>query len=167
MAAVTRRDLIQAMEESRAGLLEAIEGLSDEALLEAGVAGDWSVRDVLQHLSLWEAELVMLLAGYRRGRRPSSERFRKSIDELNAAWHESTLQRPLEHVIADFHAVRRQILRQLEAIPDEEFSRPPRFAWLNGRPLEEWVGEDTYRHEAEHTAEIRRWRARPRAPEAG
>jgi hypothetical protein len=160
-----KQELLRALEDSRAELLATIDDLPHPAMLEDGVVGEWSVRDVLQHLSLWEAELVMLLAAYRQGRKPSSDRFRKSVDELNAEWHASTRHRPLESVVADFHAVRRQILQQLEEIPEDELSRPPRFAWLNGRPLQAWIADDSHLHEAEHTAHIRAWRKRRRSPE--
>jgi uncharacterized damage-inducible protein DinB len=148
------------MESARAELLEAIAGMSDEQLLEPGVVGPWSVRDVLQHISLWEAELVRLLAHVEQGRKPSGERWSANldIDALNAKWHAETAGRPLDRVQDDFHAVRRQTLRRLETMSDNDLERVRPQAWLRKRPLWQWIAEETFEHDREHSAEIRAWR---------
>jgi len=33
-------------------------GLSDAQLMEPGVTGDWSVRDILAHVTTWEEEAL-------------------------------------------------------------------------------------------------------------
>jgi uncharacterized damage-inducible protein DinB len=155
-----KHELLAAMESARAELLEAIAGLSDEQLLEPGVVGNWSVRDVLQHISLWEAELVRLLAHVEQGRKPSGERWSGNvdIDALNAKWHAETAGRLLDRVQDDFHAVRRQTLRRLETLSDGDLERVRPQAWLRKRPLWQWIAEETFEHDAEHAAEILAWR---------
>jgi uncharacterized damage-inducible protein DinB len=157
---MTKQELLSAMASARAELLEAIAGLSDEQLLEPGVAGPWSVRDVLQHISLWEAELVRLLAHVEQGRKPIGERWSGNLDldALNAKWHAETADRPLDRVQDDFHAVRRQTLRRLETLSDGDLERVRPQAWLRKRPLWQWIAEETFEHDAEHAAEIRAWR---------
>ncbi len=126
--------------------------------------GDWSVRDVLQHISLWEAELVRLLLHIQRGRRPSGERFSGPIDveALNARWHEETRHRPLDSVLDDFHGVRRQTLRWLDDLSDDDLTRVRPEKWLGGRPLWRWIAEETYEHDQEHAGQIRAWRTAAR-----
>lgn len=155
---MTPAELRAELVRSRASLEKVIEDLSEAELLQPGAVGEWSVRDVLQHLSIWEAETIQLIFGFRRGRRPPSERFTGEIDALNAKWHAATRDRPLDRVLADFHAVRKQTLRQLEDLTEDELSRPRPFPWMEGRPLAEWIAEDTFRHEQEHAEQIRRWR---------
>lgn len=155
---MTRAELRAELEQSRASLEKLIENLSEAELLQPGAVGEWSVRDVLQHLSIWEAETIQLILGFRRGRRPPSERFTGEVDALNAKWHAATRDRPLDRVLADFHAVRKQTLRQIEDLTEDELSRPKPFPWMMGRPLAEWIAEDTYLHEQEHAEQIRRWR---------
>jgi len=58
---MTKDEILDALEDERENLIDAIEGLSDLDLLEAGVVEDWSIKDILAHLSAWEAELVKLL----------------------------------------------------------------------------------------------------------
>jgi len=156
---VTREELEAALAESRAAFLQTIEGLAAEELLEPGAAGPWSVRDVMQHLSIWEAEAIQLIVHYRRGRRPPSERFQISTEALDAKWHEATRARPLERVVEDFHGVRRQLVRHVADLTAFELNRMPCLPWMQKRPLADWIARDTHLHEQEHTDQIRTWRA--------
>jgi hypothetical protein len=156
---MNKAQVIASLRESREAFLRELEGLPEAGYLEPDVVGEWSVKDVLSHLSIWEAELVMLLHHFRRGRKPPSERFAKTVDELNAKWHAATRDRPLARVLDDFHGVRRQTIRQLEGLADGDLTRAP-YRWMDGRPLWKWIAEDSFEHEAEHAADIRAWRAR-------
>ncbi len=157
---MTKQELLDSMDHSRHDLLAAIAGMSDEEMLEPGAVGEWSVRDVLQHISLWEAELVKLLVHVQQRRRPSGDRFaaKIDIDALNARWHAETKDRPLEAVRADFSAVRQQTQRRLNEASEADLANARLVPWLKGRPLWQWVFEDTAEHEQEHAAEIRAWR---------
>lgn len=115
------------------------------------------MRDVMQHLSIWEAETIQLIVHYRRGRRPPSERFQISPDALDSKWHNATRARPLERVVEDFHGVRRQLVRHVEDLTALELNRA--LPWMQKRPLADWIARDTYLHEQEHTDQIRIWRA--------
>ena len=156
---MTHEELGAALAESRAAFLQTIEGLSAEAMMEPGAAGAWSVRDVMQHLSIWEAETIQLIVHYRRGQRPPSERFRSSANGLDAKWHEATRLRPLDRVVEDFHGVRRQLDRHVADLKEMELKRVPAQPWMQGRPLADWIAHDTYLHEREHADRIRDWRA--------
>jgi uncharacterized damage-inducible protein DinB len=157
---MNKQQLLAEMESARAEILEAMAGLSDEEMLEPDVVGAWSVRDVLQHISLWEAELVKLLVHVQQRRRPSGERWsgKLDIDALNARWHAETRDRPLDRVRADFAGVRQQTQRRLNELAEADLTETRAFPWLKGRPLWQYVFEDTIEHDREHAEQIRAWR---------
>lgn len=67
-----REQLVEKMERAWGELTESYVGLPDERMVEAGVVGEWSVKDVLAHVTTWEEEalthLPHILAGKpRRG----------------------------------------------------------------------------------------------------
>jgi hypothetical protein len=154
-------EIISTLNESRQKFLQSISGLTDVEMLRSGVVGEWSIKDLLSHLSLWEAELVKLLWQLRQRQKPDSLHFQKDfiIDEINARWYQENRDRPLERVLADFHAVRKQTIRQIESFREKDLSDPGAFKWLGDSPLENWIGGDSYLHEAEHTAQILTWRS--------
>jgi uncharacterized damage-inducible protein DinB len=157
---MNKQELLSAMESARAEILEAMAGLSDEAMLEPNVVGAWSVRDVLQHISLWEAELVKLLVQTKQRRRPAGERWsgKLDMDALNARWHAETQDRPLDRVRTDFAAVRQQTQRRLNELAEADLTETRAFPWLKGRALWQYVLEDTIEHDREHADQIRAWR---------
>lgn len=154
-------EIIDKLEDEREKFLEAIDGLSDEAMQEPGVVGEWSVKDILAHLNAWEAELVKLLWQAGQGLKPSTVHFSDmSVDERNAEWFEGGRARPLELALSDFIAVRKQTIRRVEGFNDRQLNDPAHFAWSKNYPLWEWIENDSYGHEAEHTAQIMEWRTR-------
>jgi hypothetical protein len=95
----------------------------------------------------------------RQGQKPTYPTLNnQDVDRLNEQWYQENRSRPLERVLADFHAVRKQTIRQVEHYLDSELSDPQRYPALRGEPLEAWIAGDSYRHEAEHQTQVRAWR---------
>jgi hypothetical protein len=157
---MTKDEVLQALADSRMAFLAAVEGLSDEALIEPGVIESWSIKDILYHLTMWEAELVKLLWQASQGLTPTSVQMQATtVDEQNAAWSTESRTRPLELVWEDFHAVRKQTTRRVSAFREADFEDLARFTWLDGDPLWVWIANDTFEHEEEHAVQIKAWRA--------
>jgi uncharacterized damage-inducible protein DinB len=156
---MNRARLLKEMEKGREDFLKSLDGLSEDDLLAPNVTGLWSIKDILFHLTMWEAELVTLLWQASENQNPSTAHTsRETQDETNASWTRLGAGRPLAQVFEDFYNVRKQTIRRLNALRDADFENPSRYTWLRGRSLWEWVAEDTFRHDAEHAAQIRLWR---------
>ena len=153
---MTKDELLRAIQKSRAELEAVLAGLTEEQMTDPGVMGDWSVKDILSHLTAWEAETVTLLAKTKQGKQPAAGHSDKEIDALNARWYKENKNRPLNHVLADHAGVRKQLLRQLESCSEAELNAPR--PWLKNRAVGEWVIGDTFEHEAEHLMSLREWR---------
>ena len=158
---MNKEAILTSLEGSREDFLDAIEGFSEEILLQPGVVGEWSVKDLLVHLTRWEAELVKLLWQARQGKSPSTVHFSEvAVDEINDRWYQESRTRSLEVALEDFHGVRNQTIRRVEEFNDKDLTDPKRYPWLNDIPLWQWIAGDSFEHEAEHTAQIRAWRQR-------
>lgn len=156
---MTKAELIRALEEGRERFLDAIDGLDEGDLQKGGAVGEWSLKDLLAHLTMWEAELVKFLWQARQGVKPATIHFNNiSVDEVNERWYRANQSRPLAIILDDFHGVRNQTLRRVEAFSEEELIDPKLFPWLGDTPLFEWIAGDSYQHEAEHEEQIRSWR---------
>jgi hypothetical protein len=156
---MNKEAILKALEVGREDFLDAIEGLSEESLQQPGVVGAWSIKDILVHLTRWEAELVKLLWQARQGRVPSSAHFSNvGVDEINERWYQESRSRSLEIALEDFHGVRNQTIRRVEDFTDKELTDPQKYPWLKDTPLWQWIAGDSFEHEAEHAAQIREWR---------
>jgi hypothetical protein len=157
---MNKAELIARLNQDQQALMEAISELPEEAMLEPGVNGEWSVKDIVAHICAWEAELVKLLWQARQGKRPTTIHFSedRDIDQTNLNWYQERKDRPLERVLEDAQAVRKQTLRRVAEFTDEELNDPQAFKWSRGYPLWEWIANDSFGHGPEHIAQIRAWR---------
>src|SRR5262245_28691921 len=142
-----------------AAFQESYAGLSRSRLTERGVTGDWSVKDILAHVTTWEGEalkhLPVILAG---GRPPRYVVQYGGIDAFNARMTREKRRLALVEVLRQLDRTHGRLVRFVRRIPDVRFAREPRA----GRRLR----LDTYGHYPEHARAIRAWRARVAAPGA-
>lgn len=142
-----REDLIRHYSEMRAGLLAAIEGLSDEEMAEPSIDG-WSVVDHLVHLALWDelraSEVTRISAGYESAWKMTGDQdnafneiahvVRRGMSPAQARWELDESRRRL------VEAIQAATERGLDSSLYGE-------AGLRGR------------HEAQHAGWIQRWRS--------
>jgi DinB superfamily len=150
---VKHQDLIGRLERAWAALLESYHGLSDAELLEAGVTGDWSVRDLVAHITWWEEEalrhLPIVLAG---GTPPRYATAHGGIDAFNAKMTAQVRDRSLAEVLRHRDEVHRRLLAFIETVPEDRLSGKTR--------ARRRLRLDTYAHYPKHAQAIRRWRDR-------
>lgn len=155
---MNKKKIINELKKSRENFLEAIQDLSDQEMGTPGVNDDWTVKDILVHLTRWEAELVKLLWQANLGKKPTTTHFNPlSVDEINARWYKESQTRPLKLVLDDFIGVRQQTIRRVDSLSDSALTDPNHFPWLDGEPLWKWIANDSFDHEAEHEIQIRNW----------
>jgi hypothetical protein len=145
-----RRQLLQRLDKAWLEFKESYAGLSDSQVLEPGVQGRWSVRDILAHVTTWEEEalthLPLILKG---GRPPRYSTKYGGIDAFNALMTERKRQLSLSEVRRQLDEVHGRLLDFVRRAPDERFTRETRFR----RRL--WL--DAYAHYPKHAKAIRAW----------
>ena len=128
-------------------------GLSDTLLLQSRVTGDWSVRDIIAHVTWWEQEALKHLPVIREGgRSPRYSVTYGGIDAFNAMMTEQRRGLGLATVLQQHDDVHAALIDYVRQAPEELFVRETRFR----RRLK----FDTYGHYPIHAKAIRDWRAR-------
>jgi DinB family protein len=131
---------------------QSFAGLTDSQLVIPGVTGQWSVRDIIAHVTWWEEEALKHLPLVRAGRRPPRYSVTYGgIDAFNALMTEKRRSLSLPEVIRLHAEVHQRLVAYVESAPEELFTRETRFR----RRLR----LDTYGHYPKHTQAIRAWRA--------
>ena len=152
-----RTELLSQLISVRAELQALLRDLSQAHLTTPGALGTWSVRDVLAHLTAWEVDMLTNLGRVKRGAKPGTTQWTKAtIEKQNQIWHAEMRDRPLPSILADMDGARKQTLRVLEAMSDQEAAQPA--DWLQGRSVADYVAEMTINHEREHLENLRHWR---------
>ena len=154
-----REELIEAIRAGRAEVQAAWADI-DEALLtrRPGPQSDWSVKDLIAHLSYWPQSIVRDVRAALKGETPPSIANPTPVDEVNARVFSENRDRPLAAVQTDFHAAAEQVIELARSLSEDDLNNPSRFPWLNGEPLAERLAGETYEHFAEHLAELRAWK---------
>ena len=83
-----KQQLLKQLEKAWAAIKESYAGLSDSQLTEPGVMGNWSVKDILAHVTTWEEEALKYLPLILESGRPPRYAKYGGIDAFNAAMME-------------------------------------------------------------------------------
>ncbi len=139
-----------------------------ERLTTPGVADDWSVKDILGHVTAylrpWGARLGAAATGVRPTMRDLYDTDTLpegastwTVDEQNAAIHTQYAPLPPAVVLAKWREAADLLEERIAMLTDDDLSAPGRFPWTDGRPLAEAMAGDTIRHPQEHAADVRAW----------
>ncbi len=152
----------------RRRLEKNLAGLSQGELLEPGVTGAWSVKDILAHLVAWEK---LFLGWYSAG--VSGDRMettpvgmcQTAMDSINERIYAQNKDRSLEDVLAEFHASFREVMVVIEAIPEEDMFGKGRYAWTGKLLLADYIAGNTCSHYAWAKNQIRKRAVNPMGEE--
>src|SRR5260370_1537289 len=148
---------------SKYGALEEILAPLDEAQMTTpGVIGDWSIKDILAHITAWQHRLLTWLYAARHNEEPtiSGPDSEEEMDRLNEQFYKENKSRPLADVLGDFRSSYLQIVEAAHPISVVELIDPFRFTWLDGESLLQHFAIDTYKHYEERNIQIVEWLAR-------
>ena len=144
-----KAELLESTYTQRAILEQKIAGLSPAELEYPGTMGEWSVKDILQHLVDWEQRWISWYEAGKRGEAivtPEPGYNWRQMGQLNEKYRLKHKNRPLDKVMSDFHASYQQILSMIEAIPEEEMLTLKVYAWTGKLPLIAWIAGNTCEH---------------------
>jgi len=145
--------LLRTLNAEWAAFQESYADLPDGALLAPGVAGDWSLRDLLAHVNTWQEEalthLPVIAAG---GAPPRYATAHGGIDAFNARMAERKRDLSLAEVRRRLDESQRRLVELIRSASEDQLTGHTRFR----RRLR----LDTYGHYRLHARGIREWRAR-------
>ena len=151
-----RQRLLKRLDTAWRAFKESYAGLSEAQLMEPGVSGVWSVRDIIAHVTTWEEEALKHLPSILEDRRPPRYSVTYGgIDAFNAQMTKLKRGLSLSEVFRQLDDVHQRVVDVIERAPESHLISEARFR----RRLR----LDTYTHYPRHAQAIRRWRERQAA----
>lgn len=157
--ATTKSQLLDDGKKGHEALLKIIATLTHEQMVQAGPEGDWSVKDILAHLTEWEQMVLRWIAASKRGEKPAvpGEGYKWiQIPALNQAIYDKFKNCALDEVMARFHASYQETRDMIESIPEEELFTRALYPWMNQNALGAFFTSNTSSHYAWALKEIKK-----------
>ncbi|HST03929.1 MAG TPA: DinB family protein [Chloroflexia bacterium] len=145
---MTREQLLKKLDTTWAALKASYAGLSEAQMTEPGIVGDWSVKDILAHVTTWEEEalkyLPLIIEG---GKPPKYSVLYGGLDAFNEQKSAQKRGLSLAEVLKQLDETHERLLYYVQRVPEEQFA--------SETPFRHRLRLDTYSHYPPHTRMIR------------
>jgi len=135
--------------------------IGEDRMEEPGVAGAWSIKDIVAHLTAWRRRTVGRLEAAAHGKPEPAHEWPADLhedDEINAWFHERDRDKSVRETLAESRRVFEQLVSAIEKLPEDALEHPERLPWLQATPVS---GAAFFGHfHDEHEADMRAWLSR-------
>jgi hypothetical protein len=134
----SKSHILEQLAAERTRLEQTLASLTPEEMMEGGVVGRWSVKDVLAHLADWEAHMLAWLDAARRGdavHGPDPGLSWRQLKKFNARIFEAHRDQSLPEVLEYFSAMHARFMAMVAAMPEEEMLARGRYDFLAGAAI--------------------------------
>jgi uncharacterized damage-inducible protein DinB len=163
----SKAQLLEDLQAEQAQWEALLHDIGEEHMTQPGVAGEWSIKDIVAHLTGWRRRTVgRFQAALRHEPTPPPDwpQQLQTDDEINAWIYAGSRDRPLADVLRESRDVFGQLVETLDAFPEADLRDPTRFPWLEGEPLS---GAIFFAHfHEEHEPDMRAWLEKIRLSQA-
>jgi len=151
-----RTELVQELNSEQQAWETLLAEIGHDRMEEAGVAGAWSIKDVVAHLTAWRRRTVGRLEAMAHGRPEPAHEWPAALhedDEINAWFHERDRDKSVRQTLDESRGVFEQLVSAIEKMPEDSLDHPERFPWMEGAPV---TGATFFGHfHNEHEADMR------------
>ncbi len=129
--------------------------MDDAQMVQAGISGEWSAKDILAHITWHEREMIKVLQARAL---IGSELWALPPDQRNDTIYEENKARPLQEVRDEARQVFALLWSLLESLSEEDLHDPYRFAEMpvDWQPWQV-IASNTYEHYEHHIRQVRAW----------
>jgi hypothetical protein len=160
-----KSDLLKWLREANQQWEALLDQIGEARMDQPGVNGDWSMKDIVAHLTGWNRNLVARLQAALRGEPEPPSPWPVELqtdDEINAWIYEANRGRSVREVLDETHQVNQRLLALIEGLPDEvrlERVEPAyHLVWVGDQRFLPGEFFDHFRDD--HEPDVRAWLAR-------
>lgn len=151
---LTKAQLLARVSASRDHFEKALASVSDDAMESTRLEGDWSPKDMLAHIGVWERRVEHVFSRLLAGEEPDALLGEGGIDEYNARFYAEWQHSSLDEVRNFEREMYSRFLGVIERASEADLFDPQRFPWMEGEPYVGLVFGNTIDHYEEHLGEL-------------
>jgi hypothetical protein len=156
-----RADLLAELDGENQRWERLLGDIGADRMEEPGVAGAWSIKDIVAHLAAWRRRTVGRIEAVANGQPEPAPSWPAELledDEINAWFHARDRDKSVRDVLAESRGVFQKLVAAVAKLPEDALSDPARFPWMEGAPLS---GAAFFGHfHDEHEADMRAFLSR-------
>ena len=156
---LTTAQLLDVMRAARSNWEALLAEAGEARLTEPGVEGDWSLKDIIAHITYFETWAADNVMSFRRGEpRPQSEYTGLEVDEENARIYERLRAKSLTQVLQESQVSFQRSIEAVQGLRDEDLYDPKFVPVPNADfTIFDLIEGDTFEHYNDHSASVRTW----------
>ncbi len=153
-----KQALLQRLDEARA----KVEGLLPAVDADKEIYPQWTIRQMLAHMTGWDDATIASLRAHVAGQPPDTPADR-GINEYNARTVSTRQDLDLDHVVKEWRMTRQVLRKLLEEMPEDKFHARLVVPWGPKATVTGLI--DVFvEHEHEHAEDIKSWLKHPDQP---
>lgn len=153
-----KSEVLATMRSEREAWEDLLSKVGASRMSEPGVEGDWSVKDVIAHITFYERSMAGRLEQAIRGepitRAPLED---LELEERNRIIFEQSRPLTLEQVLRDSRSTFQRIYDATSRLSEEDLNAYRLSGEELDEPLWEQITGDTYEHYHQHIPPLRKW----------
>lgn len=157
---MTKIKLLEKIRSSRQELEDCLDQIPRESMTIPGAENDWSVKDILAHITAWEGNMRLWIQQLTEGEtpdRPAPGQPWKDLDQINKDIFERNRNKSLDVVQAEFERSYRDTITLVASTSEKDLVDIGRFEWTGSAPAWYLVGGNTFWHYEEHLPSLKNW----------
>lgn len=148
----SKTEMFDLIHSTRTELTKMWQGLSEAQMLQVpGPQEDWSVKDMIAHLTWWENYMMLQILLVKAGQKVAGV---KDYNAVNAQVYQVNKELTLAQVLADFKQSLPRVIALLERLTWEEINGGLDY---RGDSILRFVGGDTFGHYYEHMEDLKQF----------
>ena len=157
----SKTEILRLIKEERKKLDTIIQELSHEQLTQPGVHGEWSIKDIIVHIAVWEERGTEWIKSFAKGIKPHiplKGYTRDDYGKLNQQTYEENRNRPWEEVLIFSQETYKKLITTIDEFPAANLDLSFQFDSFRSKTI---TGRDViffrYLHYQSHLEKISAW----------
>lgn len=156
---VNKAELLTRMDKAHAEWQSLLGEIEQDRLTEPGVTGEWSVKDLVAHLSSWQQRVLDRMDTDTTGKPVDLAGL--ELEEINTVLYDRNRDRPLDDVLSEAEETYSRFVERVRDMSEAQLFEAGHFSFTKEHAVYEWIAGDTFEHYDEHSATIREWLGKP------
>ncbi|MFX0117247.1 MAG: ClbS/DfsB family four-helix bundle protein [Candidatus Hodarchaeota archaeon] len=158
---MSKKDLIGQIRTVRTELEALFSKMSEKQMEMPGVQGNWSVKDIIAHITTWDRRGTKWIQSIAQGEEPQIPKAGytwRDQAQLNQETYQKNRNRPIQDILGDFHQSFPLLMEQIEMLAEEQLEKVFQADWTRNNPISARdIVAWRYLHYQSHIRHIQAW----------